>query len=219
MGRWSAAGMGATSGLAQPRTSGTPLLCQACLAASPFPKSPAVQWGAPSHSRSSSLSIYGPSLSRSVRCVCVCVCVCVRVCLEGGACVGVEGVVSVLALLTSRRSTLPAPSMSAHTPLPCRLDLTVGGDDGENLGSRRGVDPEESERQTEAQKLTSIPRADPWTARPDMVVWSLLVGVYLFIYLFWGGGCFSVRWQQNDLFAFLLSPYYCTANSTDVFLC
>lgn len=92
------------------------------------------------------------------------------VCLEGGACVGVEGVVSVLALLTSRRSTLPAPSMSAHTPLPCRLDLTVGGDDGENLGSRRGVDPEESERQTEAQKLTSIPQADPWTARPDMVV-------------------------------------------------
>lgn len=58
--------------------------------------------------------------------------------------------VSVLALLTSRRSTLPAPSMSAHAPLPCRLDLTAGGDDGENLGSRRGVDPEESERQREA---------------------------------------------------------------------
>lgn len=57
-----------------------------------------------------------------------------------------RGVVSVLTLLTSRRSTLPAPSMSAHMPLPCRLDLTVGGDDGENLGSRRGVDPEESER-------------------------------------------------------------------------
>lgn len=84
--------------------------------------------------------------------------------------VGVEGVVSVLALLTSRRSPLPAPSMSAHTPLPCQLDLTVGGDDGENLGSKRGVDPEESERQTEAQKLTSIPQADPRTARPDMVV-------------------------------------------------
>lgn len=35
------------------------------------------------------------------------------------------------------------------------------------------------ERQTEAQKLTSIPQADPRTARPDMVVRSLLVGVLL----------------------------------------
>lgn len=67
-----------------------------------------------------------------------------------GVGVGGRKGVSVLALLTSRRSTLPAPSMSAHAPLPCRLDLTAGGDDGENLGSRRGVDPEESERQREA---------------------------------------------------------------------
>lgn len=71
-------------------------------------------------------------------------------CVPGGG--EVEGVVSVLTLLTSRRSTLPAPSMSAHTPLPCRLDLTVGGDDGENLGSRRGVDPEESERQSKTNR-------------------------------------------------------------------
>lgn len=87
-----------------------------------------------------------PSLSRSMRCVIVCV---VNVFLGGWGVGGRKGV-SVLALLTSRRSTLPAPSMSAHTPLPCRLDLTAGGDDGENLGSRRGVDPEESERQREA---------------------------------------------------------------------
>lgn len=33
------------------------------------------------------------------------------------------------------------------------------------------------ERQTEAQKLTSVPQADPRTARPDMVVYSLLAGV------------------------------------------
>lgn len=144
MGRWSAAGMGATSGLAQPCTSSTPLLRQACLAASPFPESPAVQWGAPSHSRSACLSVYGPSLSRSMRCVSVCAC---EVYVGGG-----WGGVSVLALLTSRRNMLPAPSMSAHTPLPCRLDLTVGGDDGENLGSRRGVDPEESERQRKADR-------------------------------------------------------------------
>lgn len=144
MGWWSAAGMGATSGLAQPCTSTTPLFCRACLAASSFPKSPAVQWGAPSHSRSACLSIYGPSLSRSVRCVYVCVCVFLG---------GVEGVLAVLALLTSRRSMLPAPSMSAHTPLPCRLDLTVGGDDGENLGSWRGVvDPKESERQRKTDR-------------------------------------------------------------------
>lgn len=53
----------------------------------------------------------------------------------------------MLTLLSSRRNTLPAPSVSTHAPLPCWLDLTAGGDDGENLGSRRGVDPEESERQ------------------------------------------------------------------------
>lgn len=41
---------------------------------------------------------------------------------------------------------LPAPSVSAHAPLPCRLDLTAGGDDGENLGSRWRLHPEESER-------------------------------------------------------------------------
>lgn len=58
----------------------------------------------------------------------------------------------MLTLLTSRRNTLPAPSVSTHTPLPCRLDLMAGGDDGENLGSRRGVDPEESERQREAER-------------------------------------------------------------------
>lgn len=77
------------------------------------------------------------------------VCMCVCVCFLGG----VEGVLAVLALLTSRRSMLPAPSMSAHTPLPCRLDLTVGGDDGENLGSWRGVvDPKESERQRKTDR-------------------------------------------------------------------
>lgn len=66
---------------------------------------------------------------------------------------GVEGVLAVLALLTSRRSMLPAPSMSAHTPLPCQLDLTVGRDDGENLGSWRGVvDPKESERQRKTDR-------------------------------------------------------------------
>ncbi|CAK6954198.1 hypothetical protein NQZ68_004213 [Scomber scombrus] len=53
--------------------------------------------------------------------------------------------------------------MSAHTPLPCRLDLTVGGDDGENLGSRRGVDPEESERQ---RKDREKPRSLPPSHRP-----------------------------------------------------
>ncbi|KAI9530196.1 hypothetical protein NQZ68_004213 [Dissostichus eleginoides] len=66
------------------------------------------------------------------------------------------------------RSTLPAPSMSAHTPLPCRLDLTVGGDDGENLGSRRGVDPEESERQRETYR--SLPSSHrPILGQPDLI--------------------------------------------------
>lgn len=71
---------------------------------------------------------------------------------------------------------LPAPSMSAHAPLPCRLDLTAGGDDGENLGSRWRLHPEESER------LSSPPApAGPSlrTPCPDMVVESLLVGVLL----------------------------------------
>lgn len=60
-----------------------------------------------------------------------------------------EGEVSVwvdVEALTRRRSMLPALSMSAYTPLPRQLDLMVGGNDGENLGSTRGVDPKESER-------------------------------------------------------------------------
>lgn len=56
------------------------------------------------------------------------------------------GVLSALTLLTSRKSMLPAYRMSAHMSLPCRLDLSVGGDDEENLGSRGvGGDLEESE--------------------------------------------------------------------------
>lgn len=86
------------------------------------------------------------------------------VCFWGGG-----GVFSALTLLTSRRSMLPAPSMSAHTPLPCRLDLTVGGDDGENLGSRRGVDPEESERKTDRSLEALPPSHKPSLGQPDLI--------------------------------------------------
>lgn len=92
-------------------------------------------------------------------------CVCVM-CTFGG--VGGRGA-SVFTLLTTRRNMRPAPSMSTHMPLPCWLDLTVGGDDGENLGSRRGVDPEESERRKRQTEACLQPQADPRTASPDMV--------------------------------------------------
>lgn len=86
-------------------------------------KSPAVQWGAPSHSRSLLDFKAGKEGYRTG---------------EEGRVPGRDGLfMSVVTLLTSRRSTLPAPSMSAHAPLPHRLDLTVGGDDGENLASSR----------------------------------------------------------------------------------
>ncbi|MED6231877.1 hypothetical protein ATANTOWER_012288 [Ataeniobius toweri] len=56
---------------------------------------------------------------------------------------------------------LPASSMSAHTPLPRRLDLSVGGDDGENLGSRRGGGFQRNLREREN-------RGSPRTTPPDM---------------------------------------------------
>lgn len=178
MGRWSAAGKGTTSGLTQTCTSSSSLVRQALLAVPPFPESPAVQWGAPSHSRSPFLSIYGPSLSRSVRCVCW------------------VGVSPYIALLTSRRNTLPAPSMSAHTPLPCRLDLTVGGDDGENLGSRRGVDPEESERQRKADR-SSEAYLQPTGRSSDSPSWyGSLKSPCLGFFVGWVGGwlIWYVKW-------------------------
>lgn len=144
------------------------------LAASSLPESPAVQWAAPSHSGSACLSIHCPSLSKKCE-MCACV-----LCMSGWG----WGVVSTLTLLTSRRNTLPAPSVSTHTPLPCRLDLTAGGDDGENLGSRRGVDPEESERQRQAVRSPEPAATGGCADNPsDLVLWSLLN-----VAVVWGGG-------------------------------
>lgn len=86
----------------------------------------------------------------------------------------------MLTLLTSRQNRLPAPSVSAHMPLPCRVALTAGGDDGENLGSRRGVDPEESERQTEAERSPEPAATGGCQDNPsDLVLQSLLHGADL----------------------------------------
>lgn len=152
-------------------------LHQTRLAASPFPVSAAVQWGAPSHSRSACLSIHGPSLPKKCE-MCACV-----LCMSGWG----WGVVSMLTLLSSRRNTLPAPSVSTHAPLPCRLDLTAGGDDGENLGSRRGVDPEESERQREAEK----PRTCSHRRVPDS---PSRYGTLVLLLRFLGGVKGSLKW-------------------------
>lgn len=157
MGWWSAAGMGATF---RPRPA---LPLQHCPAPSgifgsaSFPRVSSCPVGC-AKSQQECLPLHlRPVSSLWVWDACVCL----------GWCGG-GGVVSVLALLTSRRSTLPAPSMSAHTPLPCRLDLTVGGDDGENLGSWRGVDPEESERQRETYR--SLPSSHrPILGQPDLI--------------------------------------------------
>lgn len=144
-------------------------LHQTRLAASPLPESPAVQWVEPSHSRSACLSIHCPSLFKKCE-MCACV-----LCMSGWG----WGVVSMLILLTSRRNTLPAPSVSTHTPLPCRLDLTAGGDDGENLGSRRGVDPEESERQREAERRPEPAATGGCPDSPSHPIWYSEVSLML----------------------------------------
>lgn len=84
----------------------------------------------------------------------------------------------MLTLLSSRRNTLPAPSVSTHAPLPCRLDLTAGGNDGENLGSRRGVDPEESEGQREQRSPETAATGAFRIAHPDMVLWYSCCGFW-----------------------------------------
>lgn len=114
------------------------------------------------------------------------------------------GGVSVLALLTSRRNTLPAPSMSAHTPLPCRLDLTVGGDDGENLGSRRGVDPEESERQRKADR-SSEAYLQPTGRSSDSPSWyGSLKSPCLGFFVGWVGGGWYDMWKDSYINCLLL---------------
>lgn len=139
-GWWSAAGMGHLAQLHAPPA--LPLLCQVLLAESPFPKVSRCPVGC----AKSQQECLQSTLSTAHIFLWVCVCVFKRKWCQGTVCRGVcvcvwgGGFLSVLALLTSRRSLLPGSSMSAHTPLPCRLDLSVGGDDGENLGSRRGAD-------------------------------------------------------------------------------
>ncbi|KAJ8012748.1 hypothetical protein DPEC_G00046100 [Dallia pectoralis] len=75
---------------------------------------------------------------------------------------------------SGRRSRLPVPGVSTHAVLPPPRPVTplsTGGDDGENMGSRRGVDPEESETER-PRHSPHILQADPRTDLTDMVLWE-----------------------------------------------
>lgn len=126
-----------------------------------------------------------------------------------------EGVcVSVLALLTSRRNTLPSTQhVRPHAPaLPVRPHgwrrwwRESGIQEG---GGSRGIWETETGRSPAYLHPTERSSDSPsWYGSLKFPCWGS----------FGGGGGFSVRWQLNDLFAFFLtnSPYYCITNSTDL---